>query len=125
VKARHRGSALIEFAFAFAVLTPLVAGFVQHGYAIWLHADLQSAVRAGARHAASRSREGDFQNDVRQVVLSFRAAPGLAPEHVKVYIEKEVPCRVTVAIDGYRLPAILGDVTFRGSPRATFPCLVE
>jgi hypothetical protein len=118
---RRRGSALVEFAVAFAALTPLVAGFVQHGYAIWLRGDLEAAVREGARHGATLARGAAAEGEIRMLVLRHAGAPGLTPEHVRVAVGSEV----SVEIRGYRLPTVFGGVAFDGAPRASYSYLVR
>ena len=91
----RRGSALIEFAVALGVLTPVFAyGFMYLVSFYWMH-ELVDAVRRGVDVAMRSEEEGE----VRKAVLKAKV-PGLKGENVQVKWEER---RVTVSIMGYEI----------------------
>ena len=51
----RRGSALIELTLSLSFLTALFLGTWQYGYGFYVYAQLEQAVRDGARYAAART----------------------------------------------------------------------
>jgi Flp pilus assembly protein TadG len=51
----ERGNALIEFAFAFTMISVLFTGVFRFGYTFYVYNNLQTNIRAGARFAAQKS----------------------------------------------------------------------
>jgi len=131
-----RGSGLIEFAIGFSVLAVLFVGMVQLAYSMIVLGQLSSAVRTGARFAATVKFDDpahSFAEKVRNVVVygapeprdnAEAAAPGLRPKHVAVTWTRDaagVPDSITVAVKGYRLPVLYGERELNGRPRMTVP----
>ncbi len=110
---RRRGSAIIEFAAALAVLTPAIAYGLMYMVSFYWMIELQDAVRRGA-DVAMHSQD---EEAIRAAVLKA-SVPGLTEDHVRVKWDEK---RVTVSIEGYGLKAPGGDVRLEGRPRATMP----
>ena len=111
----RRGSALIEFAVALAMLAPVFTyGMLYLMSFYWMH-ELVDGVRRGADVAMRTPEEAE----VRKAVLSA-GVPGLKEENVRIDWDER---RVTVSIVGYGLKAPGGEVRLEGRPRATMPRL--
>jgi len=135
-KRSRRGSGLIEFAMGFSVLAVLFVGMVQLAYSMIVLGQLSSAVRTGARYAATVEFDEpahSFVDKIRNVVAygtpkpaadAEAVAPGLRPEHVTVTWTRDaagVPDSITVALKGYRAPGLSGERELTGRPRMTAP----
>ena len=134
---RRRGNAILEFALSFGLLFSVFAGVFQFGHSFFLYNNLQSAVRAGARYASLETYESGtatptsaYLTSVRNVVLYGDPAggctpriPRLRPDHIQVSVtmDRGVPTEITVAINGYRIDAVVGSLTLNGKPRVTMP----
>lgn len=131
----QRGSGLVEFALGLSVVVLAFVGLAQLGMSISLYNDLVAAVRAGARFAATADfdePEHDFVHEVKNVVLFGNPHPaagrrtglrGLTEDNVQVSWERDaagVPETITVALTGYKLPALLRTLRFTDRPAATF-----
>jgi Flp pilus assembly protein TadG len=137
-KAR-RGSALIELTLSLSFLTALFLGTWQYGYGFYVYAQLEQAVRDGARYAAARTYDSAtstpsdaFLAAVQNVVVygdpaaaagATPLAPGLTTGNVTLTVTftSGVPTSMAVAISGYQMPTYLGSVTLSGKPTTTFP----
>jgi Flp pilus assembly protein TadG len=125
----RRGSALIEFAFALAIVTPvLLGGFQFFGAYVRLEEVQQAAIR-GAQTAASIPYDSpdetptpEFRRAVEDAVLESRI-PGLRREqlHVAMRFETGRPSEVEVKVAGYQLPVPGGAITIAGKPRSVYP----
>lgn len=124
-----RGSALVEFAFAVAILTPVFAGAWQFFAAYSAVEAIQQSALGGARAAAVLPYDSPdqtptpvYRRAVEDAVLA--AAPaGLRREHIRVsmYFENGRPHEVEVSITGLQLSAPGGAIALTGQPRARFP----
>jgi Flp pilus assembly protein TadG len=137
--ARHyrRGSALVEFALSFALLFIVFAGVFRFGYIYYVYNNLESAVRSGARYASLRvydsatsAPSAGYLAAVRNMVIygdpggaGEPAAPGLTSEKVfvSVTMDRNVPQKVTVAVTGLTIDAVVASITLNGKPKAAFP----
>ena len=130
----RRGSGLIEFALGFSVLAVLFVGMVQLALSMMVLNQLSSAVRSGARYAATADFDEPSHRFVKQVqnVVAYgvanpsdgseAVAPGLRPENVSVTWTRDaagVPNTVTVALNGYLLPTLNGEQALENHPRMT------
>src|SRR5689334_14079020 len=120
------GNAVIELALSLPVLVGLFLGTLQFGYSFFIYNELEQAVRAGARYASMRSYgstsatpDSAYLAAVQNVVVLANPAggdkpivPGLTTAHVTVAVSMlhGVPSAVTVAINNYRLPQIIGSI---------------
>jgi hypothetical protein len=117
IRAR-RGNALVEFAAGFTLFVTFLSGAWEFGNSFFLYNRLQSAVRDGARYAATAAYDSpngsSFQTRVKNMVVygnpnpSQGAAPlvpGLATSQVAVSEEKSgvMPERVTVKISSFEI----------------------
>ncbi|MBI4877525.1 MAG: pilus assembly protein [Acidobacteria bacterium] len=134
---RQRGNAMIEFGIAMAVLFPILAGTFQYGYSYFVYNNLESSVRAAARYAATRTYDSGtatpsaaFAASVRNMALygdpaggTVTVPAGLTPGNVTVQMtfSNGVPSRVTVAISGYQINGVFGNLTLNGKPMVSFP----
>ncbi len=133
----RRGNAMIEFALAFAMLFPVLAGTFQFGYAFYIYNTLETAVRAGARYASLRTYDSpsetpsdNYLSTVRNMVVygdpnggDTPVVPGLAPEHVTVDVTfvDGLPRKVTVGVDDYQANAVFRLLDFNTKPTVTMP----
>lgn len=124
-----RGSALIEFAIALAVLTPVFVGGWQFFEAYLLVEDLHQAVIEGAHSAASLPYDSstetptpEFRRAVENAVLR-PSIPGLRREHLRVTMRFDAgrPNEVEVRVAGYKLGVPGGAITLDGKPKAQYP----
>ena len=130
---------MIELTLSLSFLTALFVGTWQYGYTFYVYAELEQAVRNGARYAAgltynsANSTPTDpFLTAVKNVVVygtpapaagAAAAAPGLTTAHVAVTatFTSGVPTSMTVAITGYQLPTYYGNMTLSNKPTTSFP----
>ena len=133
---RRRGGAMVEFAMSASLLLPLMTGMFELGHGLYTYNKLQTAVRAGARHASMRSYNSAnstpsvaFETAVRNVVLYGNPAggsgpniPDLTPQHIglSVRMEGSAPVEMTVTVNGYPLDTIFGVLTLTNKPYASF-----
>ena len=124
-----RGSALIEFAIALAVLTPVFIGGWQFFEAYMVLEEAQAATIRGAISAAALPYDSPtetptpgFRRAVEDAVLRS-GVPGLQREQVGVVMHFEAgrPTDVEVRISGLRLQVPGGAITLDGNPRASYP----
>jgi Flp pilus assembly protein TadG len=73
----ERGSAMVEFALAAPLLVLLFLGVWQFGYAFYQYNELEQAVRAGARYASMATYDGQFQANVKNMVVYGTPAPAV------------------------------------------------
>lgn len=115
----RRGSAMVELALSLVALVPLAYGVLSFGTRYLVQADLENAVRAGARFASTLPLRmtdlASFKESVRMRTADTRSR-GLTSERVVVAIEFErgAPVRVKVKAEA--------DQT---SAEAVFPYLGE
>lgn len=129
-----RGSSFIELAIMFPLLIGLFLGVWQFGYSFYVYGELEQAVRAGARYASLLSYDPanvtGYQNAVKNVVVYGDPAGGTTPVahglltsnvNVTVSFNGAEPIGVTVAINGYQLPAALyTTITLTDKPKTKF-----
>jgi hypothetical protein len=125
----RRGSALIEFAVALAVLTPVFIGGVQFFQAYLLAEEIQQAAIQAARSGAALAYDSAnefpppaFERAVQDVVLKS-PIPGLRREHIKVTMRFDGgrPSEVEVRISGYKVQVPGGAIALDGKPHALYP----
>ncbi len=133
----RKGSVLIELALSMIVLVLLAAGGFQFGHSYSVYADLQRAVRNGARYASREAYPNRTEaclekakQRIRNLVVfgepeagpkSRSAIPGLQAAHVAVDYEtdpKGVPLTVQVAIRGFSLDSVFSTYRLNGAPSA-------
>jgi hypothetical protein len=133
----QRGSTLVELSLCLPLLLGLFLGTWQFGYAYYLYAGLEQAVRAGGRYASLASYDAahpsDYSDAVKNTVVfggpdadgAQPVVPGLATTMVSVdlTITNGIPTAVSVSIRGYSLPGIFGSITLQGKPNIQFPFL--
>ncbi len=135
----RRGSVLIELTLSLTFLAALFIGTWQYGYSYYLYAELEHAVRAGARYAAQRTYDSRdsipsdvFLTAVQNVVVygdpqpsagATENVPGLTAGNVALTVtfSSGVPTNMTVGISGYKVPSYFGNVTLNSKPTTSFP----
>ena len=129
MRANRCGSALIEFAFALAIVTPVFMGGLQFFAAYSVAGDVQQAVIQGAEAAAvlpygspDETPAATFRHAVEDATLKS-GITGLRRDHVKVamHFDNGRPSEVEVRISGYLIAVPGGAITLDGKPRAMFP----
>ena len=136
---QRRGSALIELTLSLTFLTALFLGVWQYGYGFYVYAELEQAVRDGARYAAERTYDSatstptdTFLAAVQNVVVygdpapangATALAPGLTTAMVTLTVTftSGVPTSMAVAISGYPMPTYYGNLSLTGKPTTSFP----
>lgn len=132
----RRGSSVVEFALAFAVLFPLMAGVFQFGYAFFIYGEMKNAVREGARFGSLLTYASpnptctqEYLDAVRNMTVYGDPAGGATPVvpnlsmanvAVTVAFSAGVPSTVTVATSNYSLPAVFTTFVLN-KPSSTFP----
>jgi hypothetical protein len=136
---RHAGHAMIELVFSLVLLVPLFVGTWQFGYAFFVYAELEQAVRAGARyaslqpyHSSSQTVPGDYKAAVQNVVVYGTDSPaqgatpvvsGLRTNQVGVTVTfstNNTPAAVSVYVNG-SLPGFFAAPALNNKPLAWFP----
>jgi Flp pilus assembly protein TadG len=132
MKARRRGSALIEFAGSLILLSGVFAGIFQIGYTLFAYDQLVHAVRAAARYASLRAgspntSEAQLTTAVQNLVTYGDPAPAasakaLIPGLTNSTVELSLgPATATVSVRGFKLDSVFSEVKLDGRPTATFP----
>jgi len=127
----RRGSALVEFAVSLIVLSTLLTGIFQLGYAFYAYETLVHAVRAGARYAslqgAAAADDKEFAASVRNLVAYGDPKPardakplvaGLEPNNIDLTLD---PATASVSIKGFKIDAFFTKFHLDGRPSITFP----
>jgi Flp pilus assembly protein TadG len=134
---RQRGNVLIELALLLPIMISLFLGTWSFGYAYYVYAELEAAVRSGARYASlatyDASSTGTYQAAVQNMVVygdpagaSQPVVSGLQTSNVNVVVGtvNGEPTSVTVSISGYKVPAMYFDsATLTGKPMLQIPFL--
>jgi len=130
-----RGNALVEFALGFTLVTTVLAGTWQFGYAFFVYNRLQTGVRDGARYAATAAYDSPngqaFRTRVQKMVVygnpnapsgATPLVPGLSTANVTVTEEKSgvMPERVTVHISNFQIDAFFARYTLTTKPKCKF-----
>ena len=133
-RSRRRGNVMMEFGLAFPLLFLFLSGMYQFGYAFFVYNQLQSAVRTGARYAATTDFDGtagsSFKSRVQNVVVygvptggSTPVVKGLTTSKVSVTWlgdAMSIPQTVTVGISDFSFYAVFRTFTLSDKPKATF-----
>ena len=125
---RQKGNSLVEFTIAAPLLSLLFLGAWHFGYTFYIYAELEHAVRAGARYASVKKYDSStstptpaFLNAVQNVVVYGDPAPansavpiasGLTKSNVAVTVTfaSGAPTGVSVGITNYRVPGVFGNL---------------
>ena len=138
----QRGSITVEFALSLLLLIPLFLGTWAFGYTFFQYAQLENAVRAGARYAseqiydsATTTPSSAFLTAVQKVTVygdpaadTTSATPvvtGLAPSNVQLTVTftSGAPSAMTVSITNFQLQSYTNKVSLNGKPYVWFPYL--
>ena len=126
---RQQGSALIEFAIALAILTPVFVGGWQFFEAYLLTERIQTAALQSAQSAAAIPYDSPdqtptpaFRRAVEDIMLRS-AIPGLHRDHIRVSMRFDSgrPSEVEVKVSGYQVRIPGGAITLDGKPRVLYP----
>jgi Flp pilus assembly protein TadG len=134
------GSVMVEFTLSLMFLIPLFLGAWAFGFTFFQYAQLENAVRAGARYAstlpydsATSTPSSSFLTAVQKVTVygdpsadTSTATPvvaGLTTSNVQlgVTFANCAPTAVTVSITGFRVQSYLAKITLNGKPYVWFP----
>jgi Flp pilus assembly protein TadG len=134
-----RGSVMVELTLSLTFLSALFLGTWQYGYSFYIYAELEQAVRAGARYASMLTYNSGsdiptaaFTTAVQNVVVygdpapaagATPVVPGLTTANVTVTPtwSLSTPTAMTVAITAYTIPTYFGNGFLNGKPTTTFP----
>jgi Flp pilus assembly protein TadG len=136
---RTSGTAAVELALSLPLLISLTLGTLKFGHAYFVYSELEQSVRSAARYASLRqyrsatsTPDAAYLTAVRNMAVygdpaggTDPIAPGLTTANVAVTMifVSGVPSALTVAINGYNLPQIIGTVTLTNKPYVKFPYL--
>ena len=139
---QQRGSVTVEFALSLLLLIPVFLGTWAFGFTFFQYAQLENAVRAGARYASERTYDSAsttpssaFLTAVRKVTVYGNpgADPSSATPLVAVLTPGNVqlpvtftsgaPSAMTVAVTNFQLQSYTNKVTLNGKPYVWFPYL--
>ena len=132
---RERGNSIIELTLLLPILVSLFLGTWSVGYSNYIYAELEQAIRSGARYAShgvyQPSNSTVYYNAVKNAVVYGDPAGGTTPlvpdlttsmVNVTVLPATGSPTSVTVSITGYGLPGPFGDrIQLTNKPRLQFP----
>src|SRR5215472_2925974 len=130
-KESQRGSAVLEFALAFALLWALFAGIYQFGYAFYVYnvllTSVGNAAQLGSKITYDTSNPGNYTTELTNMVLygnttagTNPVVPGLSSSNVNVNVvtSNAIPTNISISITGYTIDAVFTKFTFNGKPRA-------
>lgn len=139
---RRRGSAMVEFAIASALLLPCMIGAFTYGYAFYTYNVLESCVANGARYGAFRTYRSATASSIEKGKLAIRnmvvygtpapaekAVPlvrNLSLANVEVTYTlntKQIPLDVTVRLKDFKVKSVFRDFDLKGKPSVTLPYL--
>jgi Flp pilus assembly protein TadG len=132
---RQRGNAVIELALLLPILVSLFLGTWSFGYGYYVYAELEAAVRSGARYASLTTYDASnvlsYQTAVQNMVVFGDPAGGTQPVvtglqtsnvNVVVGFANNVPTNVAVSISGYKLSGMFLDTaTLTNKPFQEIP----
>jgi len=137
---RQSGSVMVEFTIATSVLIPLFIGGWAFGFTFYQYAQLENAVRSGARYAAVRTYDSAtstpssaFLTAVQKMTVygdpnadTTTATPvvlGLTTSNVSLTVgfSNGVPSTMTVSIVNFSVQSYPSRVTLSGKPYVWFP----
>jgi Flp pilus assembly protein TadG len=137
---RRTGSVIVEFTFSIIFLLALFLGTWAFGYTFYQYAQLENAVRSGARYASQLNYDSktatpspSFLTAVQNMTVygdpaadSSTATPvvnGLSPGNVNlaVTLTNGAPSAMTVSITGFQVNSYINKVTLNGKPYVWFP----
>ena len=141
-KSSGKGGVTLEFALSMLLLIPIFLGVWAFGYTFFQYAQLENAVRAGARYAsfqnydsASVTPTGSFLTAVQKATVygdpaanTATATPvvnGLTTANVQLTVTftSGAPSAMTVAIKNFQVLSYFGKVTLNNKPYVWFPYL--
>jgi Flp pilus assembly protein TadG len=131
---------MIEFTLSMLVLAPLFLGSWAFGYTFFQYAQLENAVRAGARYASSLNYDSNsttpsssFLTAVQKMTVygdpnantgtTTPVITGLTTSNVALTVTftNGAPSSVTVNVTGFQVNTYIGKVTLNGKPYVWFP----
>jgi Flp pilus assembly protein TadG len=131
---------MVEFTFSLLLLIPLFLGSWAFGFTFFQYAQLENAVRAGARYASTRTYDSAtttptsaFLTAVQKMTVygdpaanTSTATPvvsGLATSNVALTVAftNGAPSAMTVSITGFQVNSYIGKTTLNGKPYVYFP----
>jgi Flp pilus assembly protein TadG len=137
---RERGSITLEFTFSLLLLIPVFLGEWAFGFTFFQYAQLENAVRAGARYASEQTYDSStttpssaFLTAVQKMTVYGDAAAdtttatpvvaGLSTNNVQLTVAftSGAPSAVTVAITNFQVVSYIGKTTLNGKPYVWFP----
>ena len=137
---KERGSVMVEFTLAMLFLLPMFLGAWAFGFTFYQYAQLENAVRAGARYAAQQTYDSAtttpssaFLTAVQKMTVygdpaadPSTATPvvmGLTPSNVQLAVTftASAPSAMTVSITNFKVQTYGGKVTLNGKPYVWFP----
>jgi Flp pilus assembly protein TadG len=137
---RNSGSVTLEFTFSTLLLIPVFLGGWAFGFTFFQYAQLENAVRAGARYASEQTYDSNsitpsssFLTAVQKMTVygdpaadPTTATPvvaGLTTNNVQLTVgfTNSAPSTMTVAITGFQVNSYIGRTTLNGKPYVWFP----
>ena len=136
----NSGSITIEFTLSMLLLIPVFLGGWAFGFTFFQYAQLENAVRAGARYASEQTYDSatttpsaNFLTAVQNMTVygdpaadPTTATPvvsGLSTNNVRLTVgfTNGAPSTMTVAITGFQVNSYIGKTTLNGKPYVWFP----
>ena len=136
----QRGHAMLELAVAISMMTTVLIGTVQFGYAFYAYNQLVTAVGEGARYAAQRTYRSASEDDLRRGAEAVRnmviygnphpaadaqpVIPGLQTENIEVTWKQKggaAPEFVGVSVRHFAMNAVFRSFTFDQKPAVEYP----
>ncbi len=137
---KQRGSVMIEFTLSMMLLIPLFLGGWAFGYTFFQYAQLENAVRAGARYASTVNYDSStstpssaFLSAVQNVTVygdpnanpatTTPVVSGLTTGNVNLTVGflNGAPASMTVSISNFQVLSYPGKTTLTNKPFVSFP----
>ncbi len=128
----ERGSAVVEFALAFALLWLMFTSIYQFGYTFYVYnvllTSVASAAELGSKMTYDAGIPSTFTNALTNMVVygnttagTTPVVPGLSSSNVSVSVNpaNTTPTDITITINNFTVDAVFRNFTFNGKPRAT------
>jgi Flp pilus assembly protein TadG len=130
---------MVELVLSLSFLTALFLGTWEYGYTFYLYAELEQAVRTGARyaslqpyHSGNSTPTPDYVTAVKNVVVYGNPSPpqgalpvaanlGAKNVQLSVTFTNNVPTAVSVYLTGYSISTYLGTWPLNNKPLSWFP----
>jgi Flp pilus assembly protein TadG len=137
---RKSGSITLELTFSLLLLIPVFLGEWAFGFTFFQYAQLENAVRAGARYASEQTYDSSsttpstafltavqkmtvYGNPAANTSTATPVVAGLGTSNVRLTVtfKSGAPSTMTVAITNFQINSYINKTTLNGKPYVWFP----